>query len=144
MLWVVMPSGICFTPSRCENTRNAPAMVLFLAASLLAMPGRAATVTTTADSGPGSLRDVIAAAAPGDTIDFAVTGTITLTTGELLIGKDLTIAGPGAGNLTVQRSAANGTPEFRIFHLHSGIATISGLTVNNGRADAGGGINNET
>src|SRR5215813_6935775 len=52
-------------------------------------------VTSLADSGTGTLRDTIAAAAPGDTIDFAVTGTIALTSGELAIAKDLTLAGPG-------------------------------------------------
>src|SRR5262245_33859301 len=124
--------------------RSALAVVLILTATLLARPGRAGTVTTTADSGPGSLRNAIATAAVGETIDFAVTGTITLTNGELLIAKDLTISGPGAGNLTIQRSTANGTPDFRIFNLKSGIGTISGLTMNNGRAVAGGGINNET
>jgi hypothetical protein len=40
--------------------------------TMLAAPGvaLAATVTTTADSGAGSLRAAIAAAANGDTIDF--------------------------------------------------------------------------
>src|SRR5262245_47526493 len=123
--------------------RSALAVVLILTATLLAKPGRAGTVTTTADSGPGSLRNAIATAAAGDTIDFAVTGTITLTNGELLIGKDLTISGPGAGNLTIRRSTTAGTPDFRIFHLQSGIGTISGLTVSNGRAEVGGGIHNE-
>ena len=119
-------------------------MVAFLAAALLAAPAQAATVTTTADSGPGSLRDAIATAAVGETIDFTVLGTITLTSGELQIGKDLTILGPGADNLTIQRSTANGTPDFRIFNLQSGIGTISGLTVKNGRAAVGGGINNDS
>src|SRR5260221_13891289 len=36
------------------------------------------TVTNSADSGAGTLRQAIADAAPGDTIDFAVSGTITL------------------------------------------------------------------
>ena len=62
------------------------------------MPARAATsvVTNLNDSGPGSLRQAIADAAPSDIITFGVTGTITLTTGELLINKDLTLSGPGA------------------------------------------------
>ena len=126
--------------------QRAIASLAFLAALLLATPSRAATntVTTTADSGPGSLRDAIAAAAAGDTINFAVTGAITLTSGELLINKNLTVAGPGAGILTVERSTASGTPDFRVFHFMSGIVNASGLTVKNGRADGGGGINNET
>src|SRR5437773_12479021 len=75
------------------------------------------TVTSTADNGPGSLRDAIASAPPGATINFAVTGVIVLTNGELFIDKDLTIAGPGPGNLAVQRSTGVGTPDFRIFHI---------------------------
>ena len=120
------------------------AILSFATALLSATPAFASTVTTTADSGPGSLRDAIANAAPGETINFAVTGTITLTSGELVINKDLTIAGPGAANLTVQRSTAAGTPEFRVFNVNAGIITINGLGVRNGRAELGGGINNET
>ena len=41
------------------------------------------TVTTTNDSGPGSLRQALVDANDGDTITFAVTGTIGLTSGEL-------------------------------------------------------------
>ena len=43
-------------------------------------------VTNTDDSGPGSLRQTIAAAGPGDTIGFVLTypATITLISGELL------------------------------------------------------------
>src|SRR5437762_3030951 len=58
------------------------------------------TVLNNLDSGPGSLRAEIAAAKSKDTIVFAprLDGqTITLTSGELLINKNLTITGPGAG-----------------------------------------------
>ncbi len=55
------------------------------------------TVTNTNDNGAGSLRQAIADAHNGDTIDFGVTGTITLTTGELLVDKSITISGPGCG-----------------------------------------------
>src|SRR5687768_1556416 len=78
------------------------------------------TVTDPGDSGPGTLRDAIAGATAGDTIDFAAgLGTITLTSGELSIDKDLTISGPGASNLTIQRSADSGT-DFRIFDIFAG------------------------
>ena len=43
-----------------------------------------------------SLREAIAAANDSDTINFSVTGAITLASGELAIGKNITISGPGA------------------------------------------------
>ena len=56
------------------------------------------------DSGPGSLRQAILDASSGDTITFAPSvTTVTLTSGELVIDKNLTITGPGANRLTVQR-----------------------------------------
>src|SRR6266487_4193902 len=117
---------------------------VFIVMAMLRSPcGWAAIVTTTADSGPGSLRQAIASASPGETLTFAVSGLITLTSGELLITTNLTITGPGASQLTVQRSSTAGTPDFRIFDIKSrGIVTISGLTVSNGRSDFGGGVLN--
>ena len=95
-------------------------------------------VTTNADIGPGSLRQAIADACDGSTINFDMTqvvSPITLTSDELLINKNLTIAGPGANALTVMRSTAGGTPQFRIFDISSGKAVqISGLTISNGHA----------
>src|SRR5437667_5295047 len=129
--------------------RNVIAPLLILMMVLLSGTSRAVntiTVTNPGDIGPGTLREVIAGALPGDTIYFATgLGTITLTSGELVIDKDLTISGPGSGNLTITRSAAGDTPEFRIFNVTSstGTITISGLTVSNGLALFGGGINND-
>src|SRR5215212_6000700 len=93
---------------------------LFVPVVLLAVSLQGATVTTTADSGPGSLRAAIASAVSGETINFAVSGSITLTTGELLISRNLIITGPGAANLTVERSAATGTADFRILNVDAG------------------------
>jgi hypothetical protein len=115
-----------------------------LALVLLACNSRAGVVTTTADSGPGSLRDAILAAAAGESITFSVTGAITLTSGELLVNKDLVISGPGASTLTVQRIFAPAPPAFRIFDLQAGTVSISGLTIRNGSADNGGGVRNAT
>src|SRR3954452_8405809 len=64
-------------------------------------PANTITVTNTNDSGPGSLRQALADANDGDTINFAVTGTIGLTSGELVIDKSITIAGPGSDQLTL-------------------------------------------
>src|SRR5437762_13958179 len=104
-------------------------------------PAQAATLTvnSAADAGgtcPGAsctLRQAIATAASGDTINFAAgLTTITLTSAELLINKNLTITGPGANLLSVQRSAASGTLLFRIFNIATGNVTISGLNIANG------------
>ena len=51
----------------------------------------------------------------GDIIGFAVTGTIGLTSGELLVAKSITISGPGAENLAV-----NGNAKVRVFHIAPG------------------------
>ena len=54
------------------------------------------------------------------------------------LSSDMTISGPGASLLTVQRSIAGGTPRFRIF-TNSGpvTANISGLTISNGHTADG-------
>lgn len=100
------------------------------------------TVTTTNDSGTGSLRDALANAADGDAIDFSATGIITLSSGELLVTKSVDIIGPGVTKLVIDGNRAN-----RVLHAGSGIVvTISSLTITNGAAtgaypyDRGGGI----
>jgi len=112
-----------------------------------AVAARAGTLTVSSggDAGgtcPGAtctLRQAILDAMPGDTIDFAPgLTTIDLTTAELVINKNLTISGPGADLLTVQRSTAGGTPTFRIFNMVSASVTISGLKIANGNASPGG------
>jgi hypothetical protein len=79
--------------------------------------GTTRTVTSLNDSGAGSLRDTIAASASGDTIVFAVTGTIVLTSSSLDVNHDLTILGPGASSLTIARQS---TSNFRIFYFDNG------------------------
>jgi predicted outer membrane repeat protein len=107
-------------------------------------PAATLTVTNGNDDGPGSLRQAVLNASFGDLINFAAgITTISLTSDELLINKNLTINGPGANLLTVQRSTAGGTPEFRIFSIASGAdVTISDLTIRNGRGYNSGGILN--
>src|SRR5207244_6449386 len=74
-------------------------------ASFLVCPSTR-VVTTSADSGPGSLRQVILDACPNSTITFDmtpghVTSPITLTTAVLVIDKDLTIQGTTTASLTL-------------------------------------------
>lgn len=100
-------------------------------------------VTSTADSGPGSLRNTIDAANPGDTIEFSSSiygQSIILTSGELLLDKNVTISGPGSSQMEVTRSAAVGTPAFRIFNIAPGLTvTIQGLTISTGLTSSDGG-----
>jgi hypothetical protein len=108
-------------------------------------------VSNNNDTGPGSLRQAIVdnnAAAGGNNILFSniVTGTITLTSGQLVISKNLTIVGPGANVLAVSGNYAS-----RVFHVTSNAVTvnISGLTITNGAVSGsfpgnmGGGIWND-
>jgi hypothetical protein len=106
----------------------------FLAAATLAIlaavdsPG-APVVSNLSDSGPGSLREAIAATVSG-TITFApgLRGTITLTSGELTNGSSITIQGPGATNITVDGNASS-----RVFEIVGGATVnIYDLTISNG------------
>jgi hypothetical protein len=100
------------------------------------------TVSSTADSGPRSLRQALTSAADGDTISITAKGTILLSAGELIVDKSVNIYGPGASRLNI--SGAGGS---RVFHITPNtIVTISGLTIKDGYAsgafqgNAGGGI----
>ena len=84
-------------------------------------------VSSTADSGPGSLRDAITNAMPGDTITFAPTlnGSTIKLTSELVITKPLTIMGPGANQLTIDAQLNS-----RVFHITApGDVTIDNLSL---------------
>jgi len=92
------------------------------------------------DSGAGSLRDAITAATSGDSIDLTqlTCSTISLTSGAIVFAQDdLTILGPGRGELTVDGSGNPGTAI--LFHLGAGTLGIHDLTIANGnkyRSDA--------
>jgi hypothetical protein len=97
------------------------------------------TVTNTNDSGPGSLRQALADANDGDTINaIGVYGSIELSSGELLVNKSVTMNGPGAENLSVENARFS-----RVFEIASDkIVALSGLAIKNGQAVVGGGIYN--
>src|SRR2546425_1875179 len=111
--------------------------------------GATIIVTNTADSGSGSLRGALASAGNGDTIDATgVSGTILLTSGQLVVSKSVTILGPGPGSLAVNGNYPATTN--RVFHITSALVVIiSGLTTTAGSAPGpapnnyGGGIYHE-
>jgi hypothetical protein len=99
------------------------------------------TVLNALDKGAGSLRATIAGATDGDSIVFdpRLSGqTITLSSDELSINKNLDIEGPGSDKLTI-----SGSDAVRVFEIGTGnIVTIAGLTISHGRgvgANKGGG-----
>lgn len=136
----VLIAGLIFsTYSRTSGARS-----VGLAATL--------TVTKTADTDDGacdadcSLREALAAASTGDTIIFAPLfnspQTITLLTSLPNLTRSVTINGPGANLLTIQRNST--APNFRIFTIGAGLnVALSGLTISGGRTaagESGGGI----
>ena len=85
------------------NLRTRICLALYCSVSMSAY-ANIITFTNTNDSGPGSLRQALADPNGGDTIYFAVTGTIGLTSGELLVvnkANVLTILGPGGSLIIV-------------------------------------------
>ena len=96
-------------------------------------------VTTASDSGPGSLRDTIAAANPGATITFAPSvGSITLTSGQLEMTKTLTVV--GQPNQT-QVISGGGRSRVLSVDVPAGAVppavTLANLTITNGHAPDG-------
>lgn len=87
------------------------------------------TVTSTANSGAGTLRQAIADAVDGDTISFSLTTPATITlTSQIEITKEVTLNGPGTANLTI---SGGGTT--RIFYVSAGKLRLNNLTIANGK-----------
>ncbi|MEM8961676.1 MAG: cadherin repeat domain-containing protein [Acidobacteriota bacterium] len=89
-------------------------------------------VTSTDDSGTGTLREVLTVAEANDeadTITFTVTGTIVLASTLPTISTDVTIEGPGAALLTISGGAA-----VRVLRLDGGTVTLRQLTIADGLA----------
>ncbi|HYE31855.1 MAG TPA: right-handed parallel beta-helix repeat-containing protein, partial [Methylomirabilota bacterium] len=115
------------------------AMMLVSAGLLMAAQTEAVEVQNTNDSGPGSLRQAVLDAPAGDTITFApeLSGqAIKLTSGSIVIDKNLTFVGPGASKLKIQRDSEL---SFRLFFVvNSSQISFSGLTFANGSETLGG------
>src|SRR5262245_24791850 len=143
---IVITSTKTETKASMKHTRII-LLIALLGVATVGLPslrGATITVTTTNDDGTGSLRQALANAVDGDTINFnsSLNGqTLTLTSGELLVNKSVAISGPGANTLAVDANHAS-----RVFYIAADQdVTISGLTIINGLAPnyLGGGIYND-
>jgi hypothetical protein len=137
----VRPEGLATKGLYVRSLQCRLAVAAVVMASLVAAGSAQAavfTVSSTGDTGPGTLRDAITAAnAAGgaDTINISATGTITLATPLPNLTEAVEIAGPGASQLSVD---ANDTGA--VFAVNGGVAaTIRNLTATNGTSTGTGG-----
>lgn len=109
-----------------------------IGSALLAPAASAAgviTVSSTADSGPGTIRAALASSKAGDLIAVPK-GDYQVTSGDLLVSKGVTIQGAGA-----RATILHGDSDNRVFDVESATAvTIRALTVTGGHDAEGGGI----
>lgn len=96
------------------------------------------------DAGAGSLRATLAEAVSGDVVGFdaqgafAAAATVALSSGPLVLVKDVTVEGTGEDTLTVSAGGAS-----RVIGVVSGATvTLKGLTITGGDAPIGGGVHN--
>jgi hypothetical protein len=109
-----------------------------------ALPGVAEAsvkvVSSTADSGAGSLREALIGASPGDTIRIPTPGDYKVTSAELPVTTNVTIEGSGPTVRIV------GDGNNRVFNVTAANVTLSDLTVTGGGLSgtvvSGGGIAN--
>jgi len=126
-------------PGHGPNSRKASGLKIRLAMALVAflvatLPVFGDTVTTSADSGPGSLRELLGRTEV-TTIDFAVSQ-VDLTS-EILIGHSVTIVGPDARSLEIKGNSTS-----RIFNISNGVTVVvSNLTIEKGRVNGANGLN---
>jgi CSLREA domain-containing protein len=133
--WLAAGAAALIALGSCRDrdlpTSPEPASLLF------SQTATAPVVNSLADPGTGvcddaecTLSEALDFASPGATITFApgLTGTISATSGVFWIEKNLTIAGPGAGTLTVSAGGEG------VFYISGGTtAEISGLTLRGAR-----------
>jgi predicted outer membrane repeat protein len=101
-------------------------------------------VTNVHDNGPGSLRQAIADAGPGDIITFdprLANRTIVLNSGELLLTGDVTLDAAAAPGLSITSIPQGSGNPGRVFEVTaSATATLANLTIRDSFAATGGGI----
>ncbi|MCA9255266.1 MAG: hypothetical protein KDA33_06490 [Phycisphaerales bacterium] len=129
----------------CANkiARLTTALLIGILAMATTVSAATITVDTLTDENDGvgvggiSLRDAINEAngnGQDDTIDFSVTGTISLTANLPAITSNIEFDGPGQSSLTI-----NGNDTYRILFIDSGVVTIRDVTLADAYARGGNG-----
>lgn len=100
------------------------------------------TGSTCSSTGTTCLREAINSAASNDTIQFSVTGMITLSRGVLTITRALTINGPGVTLLVINANHSSEVINVGAFNIN---IHVSNVTIQNGSGlgGVGGAINNQ-
>ncbi|MEZ4771961.1 MAG: choice-of-anchor Q domain-containing protein [Bacteroidia bacterium] len=115
-------------------------LIILLSAMLFPQTAKSASVivTNSSDNGPGSLREAVASAMPGDIIEFAPATNgmdFTLISGEILIDKSLTIVGNDSSQTMI-----SGNNLSRIFSIsNAGTVILKNLKLTDGNAAGNGG-----
>jgi CSLREA domain-containing protein len=144
-LALVLNFSFLFVGSAIGKANDAPDVSVFESGRKALWVSKASDTADGMCDADCSLREAIAAAAPGDRIGFAPlfdksAQTISLIHGELLLNKDLSIVGPVA-SLTISANRNS-----RVFHVSNAFVSIAKLKVSNGRVfgdSKGAGILNE-
>jgi hypothetical protein len=124
---------ICGTPLRALSLLAG----LLLTMAALAATACASTVTTTGDGGPGSLRQLVADAAEGETIHVPA-GEYVLTSGTPIeFSKNLQLVGEGSGRTVISGGDKTGIFVIRDWTDGSTEAALSGMTLRKGRLRGG-------
>lgn len=108
-----------------------------LAAIAPAAAAKTITVTSKQDTGPGTIRQALLDAAPGDTI-FIPAGTYQVTSAGLPVTKSVTLRGAYTRTTILQADGNN-----RVFDVAAGPTndvTIEGVTITGGNEVPGGGV----
>lgn len=137
----IIVSAVTALLSACSDKSTAPRSLRPSTANADITAQSMVTVTNTADDGAGSLRDAIANAPDGSTIQFdpSIAGqTILLQTSFLAVDKSLTIEGPNQG-MTVD---GNGLEHVFLMSQAGTTITLRNLTITHGNSvtTEGGGI----
>jgi hypothetical protein len=121
-----------------RGARRRPIRLLFVATllTMFGLTGNALattrTVTTTANSGPGSLRQVIASSSSGDVVVVPASSKHYVVKSEIPIGAAITIKGAGASSVVIDAGGRSRVFEITSSAPSTGTVTFRRVTITGG------------